>query len=540
MNNKIKRWLALAGLLVSGVVFAGRPPSPFKVTAAVLATNQQQLVRVSIFVPPDHVVYADHFHFESLQGDALTPVALPPAATAVDKATGKERAMYDQPFYADLDAAHLGGTGFLVKLQGCSNSACFFPEKHYFQLGTDGTCAEVDAPAAPAAEVTAAADWQGSAKGFKVLGQQTGYLKSGEFVEFLQKAKTGQLGQGNDPLAKYKQAGIVVTMLLILLGGMGLNLTPCVLPLIPINLAIIGAGKAAHTRKAGFLHGAAYGLGMSLAYGGLGLVIVLTGAKFGTLNSSVWFNVIISVIFVLLSLAMFDVFHIDFSRFDKGLGKQESKAAHHTKSKWLVAFTLGAIAALLAGACVAPVVISVLLMAANFYAKGLVVGLALPFLLGLGMALPWPFMGASLSFLPKPGKWMVWVKYVFGVLILVFAGYYGWLAYGLAKSHGAQTSLAAAGTGKTVANANELLAAALNEARATKKPVFLDFKASWCKNCEAMDATVFNQPEVQKSLGDFVVVQYPAERPNESPAKEVLDRFGVLGLPTYVVLQPEQ
>jgi len=237
---------------------------------------------------------------------------------------------------------------------------------------------------------------------------------------------------------------------------------------------------------------------------------------------------------------MFDIFHIDFSRFDKGLGRQESKAAHHTKSKWLVAFTLGVIAALLAGACVAPVVISVLLMAANFYAKGLVIGLALPFLLGAGMALPWPFMGASLSFLPKPGRWMMGVKQVFGVLILVFAGYYGWLAYGLAKSQGAQTPLTVARDGRPVENANQMLAMALAQAQEAKKPVFLDFKASWCKNCEAMDATVFNQPAVQRSLGDFVVVRYPAERPNESPAKEVLDRFGVMGLPTYVVLQPVQ
>ena len=47
--------------------------------------------------------------------------------------------------------------------------------------------------------------------------------------------------------------------------------------------------------------------------------------------------------------------------------------------------------------------------------------LLLPFLLGLGMALPWPFAGAGLSFLPKPGGWMKWVKYSFGVLILLFA-----------------------------------------------------------------------------------------------------------------------
>jgi len=68
----------------------------------------------------------------------------------------------------------------------------------------------------------------------------------------------------------------------------------------------------------------------------------------------------------------------------------------------------------------------------------------------------------------------------------------------------------------------------------------LDFAASWCKNCEAMDHTVFNQPSVQQRLQKFIVVRYPAERPHESPAKEVLDRFSVLGLPTYLILAPKQ
>ena len=269
--------------------------------------------------------------------------------------------------------------------------------------------------------------------------------------------------------------------------------------------------------------------------------MVLTGAKLGTLNSSVWFNVTIALIFLALSLAMFDVFHIDFTRFDRRLSRQEFQAAHRSKSKWLAAFTLGAIAALLAGACVAPVVISVLLMAANLYAQGLVVGLLLPLLLGVGMALPWPFMGASLAFLPKPGRWMTVVKYVFGVLILVFAAYYGWLAFGLARTRNSQTLLAAApGVGKKAGDVDGELSSALKAALASNKPVFIDFKASWCKNCEAMDATVFTQAAVRDQLADFVVVQYAAERPNESPAKDMLDRFGILGLPTYLVLAAEK
>jgi len=153
------------------------------------------------------------------------------------------------------------------------------------------------------------------------------------------------------------------------------------------------------------------------------------------------------------------------------------------------------------------------------------------------MALPWPFMGASLSFLPKPGKWMVWVKYGFGVAIILFAVYYGDLAYGLFRSQRTQTSLTAAPGSAAASDGGDLsLANALRAAHATGKPLFVDFAASWCKNCEAMDLTVFNQTNVQQHLKNFIVVKYQAERPNESPAREVLDHFKVLGLPTYIVL----
>ena len=92
---------------------------------------------------------------------------------------------------------------------------------------------------------------------------------------------------------------------------------------------------------------------------------------------------------------------------------------------------MGAVAALLAGACVAPVVIQVVLFSSDLYATGTRVALALPFVLGLGMAIPWPFAGAGMAALPKPGAWMVRVKQAFGVVILATAAYYGHLAYTL-------------------------------------------------------------------------------------------------------------
>ncbi|MFM2082603.1 MAG: hypothetical protein RL380_1294 [Verrucomicrobiota bacterium] len=530
-------------LLFATGTWAQRPASPFGVTAAWETFAGQRVVRVDFDVPPEHALYFERLHFEDAAGRELPVADITAPITAEDKASGHEKKLYDRAFTARVAWTRPLPGNLVVRFQGCSNSACYFPDKRQFALTTNAVAATDATPVTPPVWVKKAPgeisgdEWRTEVAHFKIAGQGTGYLSASEFVAFLNQGVSGILALKSDPLANFKKFGVLATLLLIVLGGLGLNLTPCVLPLIPINLAIIGAGKAAQSRRAGFFYGGIYGLGMALAYGTLGLVVVLTGGRFGTLNSSIWFNLGVAVVFALLSLAMFGLLNLDLTQYENGLGGQ----VRGLGSRWLVAFGLGGISALLAGACVAPVVISVMLLAANLYGKGVLLGLALPFLLGLGMALPWPFLGASLSLLPKPGKWMVWIKYGFGLLILLFASYYFYLAYGLFHLRHPSTQLSAApDAANLVIGANQSLAKALQQARAEGKPVLVDFQASWCKNCEAMDATVFNRDHVQRRLKDFVVVKYQAERPGEPPAREVLDYFHVLGLPTYVVLLPEK
>ena len=88
----------------------------------------------------------------------------------------------------------------------------------------------------------------------------------------------------------FEGRGPLAILLLVLVGGLALNLTPCVLPMIPINLAIIGAGAQAGSRSRGFLLGGAYGAAMAFVYGVLGLIVILTAGTFGTINASPWFN----------------------------------------------------------------------------------------------------------------------------------------------------------------------------------------------------------------------------------------------------------
>jgi thiol:disulfide interchange protein DsbD len=363
---------------------------------------------------------------------------------------------------------------------------------------------------------------------FTVVATTGGYQGTGDFMSFIRNAEAGVTERG-----WFEGRGPLAILLLVLLGGLALNLTPCVLPMIPINLAIIGAGAQAGSRQRGFLLGLTYGGAMALVYGVLGLVVVLTASTFGTINASPWFNLGIAVLFVALALAMFDVFEIDFSRFAGTVGGGASRGT------FTLAFTMGGVAALLAGACVAPVVIQVVLFASNLYATGTSAALALPFFLGIGMAIPWPIAGAGLSSLPKPGPWMVRVKQAFGVLILGTAVYYGYLAYGLFADRFVDAAeVSSSVEAKLKEGWHASLAEGLAAAERDGKPVLIDLWATWCKNCLTMDKTTLASGEVTEALSGYVKIKYQAEQPDESPAAEVMKRFKAVGLPAYAILKP--
>ncbi len=357
-----------------------------------------------------------------------------------------------------------------------------------------------------------------------------GYMGASEFLGKIHNAEQGVREQG-----MFEDKGPLAILLLVFLGGLALNLTPCVLPMIPINLAIIGAGSQAGSRSRGFLLGAVYGLAMAVVYGILGLVVILTAGTFGTINASPWFNLGITVLFVALALAMFDVITIDFSRFSSRIRVSDS-----SRGTFVVAFVMGAVAALLAGACVAPVVIQVVLFSSNLYAKGTAVALALPFLLGVGMALPWPVAGAGLAALPKPGAWMVRVKQVFGVLILATAAYYGYESYRLFADRFVDASAVTSSVDEQVkAGWHRRLDEGLAVAAREHKPVLIDMWATWCKNCLTMDETTLKQAAVVAALDGYVKIKFQAENPDEQPAKSVMQRFNAVGLPSYVILRPK-
>ena len=364
---------------------------------------------------------------------------------------------------------------------------------------------------------------------YDLTGKPAGaYMKPDEFVKFVKDAESGVKSQG-----PFEGQGPLAILAIVFLGGVLLNLTPCVLPMIPINLAIIGAGTQSKKRSRGFALGAAYGAAMALVYGLLGLLVVMVGGTFGTINSTVWFNVGIAVLFVFLGLAMFDVIAIDFSKWSS---KFQFNAS--SRGTFLLAFGMGALAALLAGACVAPVVIQVVVFSSNMYAAGTNIALALPFVLGLGMALPWPFAGAGMASLPKPGAWMVRVKQALGVFILATAVYYGYVAYQIIDSRRATAESASAGEFKDGWYTS--VVAGLEAAKRDNKPALVDFWATWCRDCIVMDKTTLKDPSVLAALKDYTLVKYQTEEIGLPHIEELLQRYGSPGLPAYVILRPKQ
>jgi thiol:disulfide interchange protein len=304
--------------------------------------------------------------------------------------------------------------------------------------------------------------------------------------------------------------------------------------MIPINLAIIGAGAQSGHKRRGFVLGLTYGAAMALVYGVIGLVVILTAGTFGAINSSPWFNGAISLLFVVLGLAMFDIGAIDFSKWSSRFqftGMRRGSIA--------LAFGMGAIAALLAGACVAPVVNQVVVFASDLYAKGSAIALALPFVLGLGMALPWPIAGAGLSRMPKPGAWMNRVKYVFGIFILASAAYYGYLTYEIVSNRWVNTAdVQASAAEKMKEGWYSSLDEGLRTATATGQPVLIDMWATWCKNCLTMDKTTLADPAVKSALANYVKIKFQAEDLDAPDVKAVMKRFNAVGLPAYAIVKP--
>ena len=208
---------------------------------------------------------------------------------------------------------------------------------------------------------------------------------------------------------------------LLFLAGLGLALTPCVLPMLPI-VANIVARQQNPTVKKGIILTTSYAIGVSIAYGILGAVIAVFGESLGIIG---WLQnpiILISfaVIFVLLALYMLEVFTIRLPHFISSKMQGLSQAGDSKLGSAGGSLAAGFLSALVVSPCVSAPLFGALLAVSTI--GNPLLGFAALFMLGFGLSAPLILIGATQGkIMPKAGAWMNWVKQGFALLLFAVA-----------------------------------------------------------------------------------------------------------------------
>ena len=214
-----------------------------------------------------------------------------------------------------------------------------------------------------------------------------------------------------------ESSGLFLSLLIVFLGGLALNLTPCVYPLIPITVGYFGGQSEGSTGRLFFL-GLLYVLGMAVTYSIVGVLTSLSGAIFGTLLQNPIVIIAVAGILVALSLSMFGVY--EFKLPDSWVMK-----AGGAKSGAIGALVMGLTMGIVAAPCIGPFVLGLVTYVG---AKGdPVYGFLMFFFLAVGLGFPYLFLAlfsGKIKSLPRAGFWMEAVKHIFGFLLIGMALYF--------------------------------------------------------------------------------------------------------------------
>ena len=327
-------------------------------------------------------------------------------------------------------------------------------------------------------------------------------------------------------------------MMLALLGGLVLNLMPCVLPVLALKLSSVlsAAGAPRRELRLRFLAGAAGILScFMLLAGGLALLRVAGG----TVGWGIQFQnpVFLSVMIVMLgifALSLVDRVTIPVPRFAQVLG---SAAAGPGDTSYRGDFMAGMLATILATPCSAPFVGTAVAAALS---GGMADLFGIFLALGVGLAAPWLLVAAQpslVAFLPRPGPWMVWMK---RGLALLLVGTMIWLGTVLAEV----LSPAPADKADGGALWQPWSQAAMADTLATGTPILVDVTADWCVTCKANKALVLERAPVAAALsnaveqGRLVLLRADWTRPDEAIAG-FLASHGRFGIPFNILMTPD-
>lgn len=397
----------------------------------------------------------------------------------------------------------------------------------------------------------------------------------------LQEALRNNAAAQSAPTAGF---GFAAAMLAALLGGLILNLMPCVFPV--LALKVVGFTRHASNQRARRIDGLAYSAGVVVSFAALGALVAglrAAGEQVG------WGFQLQSPAFVALLAGLFTLVALNFAGVFEFRGFLPSRfASLEARHPVLNAFLSGVLAVAIASPCTAPFMGAALGTAVSLpFAQGLAVFVAL----GVGMALPYlvaSWVPAVARVLPRPGEWMetfrrfmafpmfaavVWLLWVLGrqsgvnavaalLTVLLTLGMAAWglnlrgkarvalggvalaLLGGLLWATGEQITTPRAdaaspgGTSQATADAGwaPWQPGRVEQILATGRPVFVDFTAAWCVTCQYNKSTTLSDPEVLADLATKKVALLRADWTLRDPAiTAALADLGRSGVPVYVL-----
>ena len=348
------------------------PEDAFQVD--ILITGESSLV-ARFQIAEGYYLYRDKLEFHRVDGTArIGPYGLPPGRIKQDAYFG-EVAVYNEDFdvLLPLERSSTAGGGFSLKTtyQGCAEKGiCYPPISKSYRL------------ALPA------------------------------LIEVANATDTNSPEQSGRTLIGYLAAAFA--------AGFLLTFTPCVLPLIPIvSSLVVGQGSQGSRLRGGAIS-MTYVLGTAVTYAAIGAVAGATGEQLQAYFQNIWAIGFISLILALMALSMFGLYEIQMPATVQS--RLSERTAGLSRGSFGMIFVLGAISAVVVGACVSPLLISVLSVA---ILKGdAYLGAALMFSMAIGMGIILVAIGFGAgAVLPRTGPWMERVKHVFGVMLLGVAIY---------------------------------------------------------------------------------------------------------------------
>lgn len=384
-------------------------PSASKVDAA--------SVEVRFTIAKGYYLYRDKFRFAAPGATFGTP-AFPKGQMKKDDLFGDVEVFHDQvtirlPVQGTLPAT------ITVTSQGCAEGGICYPPQEMdvavAQAGGPGLAAFTKGAGANAAP--------GAASGISTPESGANAGPSADTPAAPEKntaAADAADGDESGAIARMlRHAGFWANLAAFFVAGLGLSLTPCMLPMVPILSGIIvGSGKVKPARGRATVLAVAYVLGMAVTYALAGVAAGLTGTLLSALMQNPWVLGFFALVFIALSLAMFGFYELQMPAF---LQSKVSEEASHLKGGSLPGVAaMGALSALIVGPCVAAPLAGALLYIGQ--TRDALLGGAALFTLALGMGAPLIALGASAgTLLVKAGPWMARVNQTFGVLLLATA-----------------------------------------------------------------------------------------------------------------------